>query len=276
MNPKFKVSCVQNSAKNNTQESLRECGELVKTASDSGADLICLPEFLSHLHTEKGIFETGAMPEREHLAIPYCSELAKSTGCWLLLGSIAVVEAGQKKRNRSILINPDGEIQARYDKIHMFDVNLGNGEEYRESDVFKPGTRAVVVDTPLAKLGLSVCYDLRFAALYRALAQNGAQVLTVPAAFIHTSGKAHWHVLLRSRAIETGCYIVAPCQYGNHGTTKTYGHSLIVDPWGEILAEGAEDRADVITAEIDLAKVDSARGKIPALMHDRNFEIQHL
>ncbi len=275
MKSKFKISCVQNSARNDTQESLRECGELVAVASDSGADLICLPEFLSHLHTDKGIFETGAMPEKDHLAIPFFTDLAISTRSWLLLGSIAVVESDQKKRNRSILINPEGQIMARYDKIHMFDVNLGKGEEYRESDVFEAGTKAVVVDTPLAKLGLTVCYDLRFAALYRALAQNGAQILTVPAAFIHTSGKAHWHVLLRSRAIETGCYVVAPCQYGNHGTTKTYGHSLIVNPWGEILAEGAEDRADVISAVIDLRKVDAARVKIPALVHDRSFEIQH-
>jgi len=275
MKRKFKISCVQNRAQNNTQKSLQECAELVKTAVNEGAKLICLPEFLSHLLTGNNTFETGAMPEKDHPAIAYFSDYAFASECWILLGSIAVIEEDKKIRNRSILIGPSGKIQARYDKIHMFDVSLGEGEVYRESDVFHPGVQGVVVDTPLAKLGLSICYDLRFAALYRALAQNGAQILTVPAAFIHTTGKAHWHVLLRSRAIETGCYVVAPCQYGTHGTTKTYGHSLIIDPWGEILAEGAEDQADVITVEIDLDEVETARTRIPALQHERNFEIQH-
>ncbi|MBX2838938.1 MAG: carbon-nitrogen hydrolase family protein, partial [Gammaproteobacteria bacterium] len=170
----------------------------------------------------------------------------------------------------------NGRIHSRYDKIHMFDVSLGDGEEFRESDVFQPGEKAVIVETPFAKIGLSICYDLRFAALYRALAHHGASVLSVPAAFIHTTGKAHWHVLLRSRAIETGCYVIAPCQYGNHGTARTYGHSLIIDPWGEVLAEGAEDQADVITAEIDLDKVLEARQRIPALIHDRDFSIEQV
>ena len=270
---KFVASCIQNCATGDTEASLKECDLLVQRASDEGADLICLPEFLSHLHVDETGFDTAAQPENEHIAIPHFAELAASAGCWILLGSIAVVDNKGKHRNRSILLDEKGRIQSRYDKIHMFDVSLGDGEEFRESDVFRPGEQAVIADTPFAKIGLSICYDLRFAGLYRALAHHGASVLTVPAAFVHTTGKAHWHVLLRSRAIETGCYVIAPCQYGTHGTARTYGHSLIIDPWGEVLAEGAEDQADVITTEIDLDKVDAARKRVPALTHDREFTI---
>jgi predicted amidohydrolase len=172
-----------------------------------------------------------------------------------------------------MMISPQGEITARYDKIHMFDVQLGNGESYKESDVFEPGTEAVIAQTPWGPLGMTVCYDLRFPYLYRTLAHAGAQILSVPAAFMRTTGQAHWHVLLRARAIETGCYVIAPCQNGSHGRAKTYGHSLIIDPWGEVLADGHGDEEDIIMAEIDLAKVHEARGKIPALNHDREYTV---
>ena len=269
MGKNFTAACVQNCAINDTAKSLDQCVELVKQADARAADLICLPEFCAHLHVDGKVFETGAETERNHRALATFCELAKSLKKWILIGSIAVVDQAGAKRNRSLLIDDNGRIVNRYDKIHMFDVSLGDGEVYRESDTFQAGEQAVVAATPFAPIGLSICYDLRFAALYRLLAQNGARVLTVPAAFTHTTGKAHWQVLLRSRAIETGSFVIAPCQYGVHGKARTYGHSLIIDPWGEILAEGIEDGPDVIVAEIDLAKVELARSRIPALEHDR-------
>ena len=271
---KFIVSCIQNCASGSTDGSLEECTELTKQAIDSGAQLICLPEYLSHLHVDQDRIDIAAAEENSHPAIPLFSDLARSANCWILLGSIAVFDENGDTRNRSILINNEGEMHARYDKIHMFDVDISGDETFRESGIIKAGEKAVIADTAFAKLGLSVCYVLRFAALYRALAQAGAEVLTVPAAFVHTTGKAHWHVLLRSRAIETGCYVVAPCQYGVHGSARTYGHSLSIDPWGEIIAEASEDTADVISAELDLSKVTEARKRIPALQHDRKFEFE--
>ena len=265
----FTVACVQNRAVNDTAKSVAECKSLIESAHAEGADLIALPEFCAHLHVEGRVFETGAAPEASHSALVTFRDLAQSLSTWILIGSIAIVDQDENLRNRSFLIDPEGSIRTRYDKIHMFDVSLSDGEVYRESDTFKPGQSAVIADTPFARLGLSVCYDLRFAALYRLLAQNGANVLTVPAAFTHTTGKAHWHTLLRARAIETGSFVIAPCQYGVHGKARTYGHSLIIDPWGEVLAEGTEDTADVILAEIELARVSQARSRIPALEHDR-------
>ncbi len=265
----FIAACVQNRATDNAENSLVECLELISAAHSQGADLICLPEFCSHLHVDGTIFDTGAVREIGHPALSTFIEQAQSLSTWLLVGSIAVIDEDGNQRNRSVLIDDNGNIVARYDKIHMFDVTLGNGETYRESDSFKAGEHVVFVDTPFARVGLSICYDLRFASLYRMLSQSGASVLTVPAAFTHTTGQAHWHVLLRSRAIETGSYVIAPCQYGYHGKARTYGHSLIIDPWGEILAEAIEDGPEVITAEIDVTKVAEARTKIPALEHDR-------
>ena len=273
MSRPFIAACVQNRAVGDTAQSVAECLELSSEAHREGAELICLPEFCSHLHVDRGTFETGAAAESGHPALRAFRELAASLETWILVGSIAVVDEAGGRRNRSILLDDNGDVAARYDKIHMFDVNLSSGEAYRESDFFTPGARAVRADAPFAPLGLTVCYDLRFAALYRLLARHGAAVLTVPAAFTHTTGKAHWHVLLRARAIETGSYVIAPCQYGVHGKARTYGHSLIVDPWGEVLAEGAGDEADVVLAEIDLGKVASARARIPALEHDRPLTI---
>lgn len=273
MSEPFIVACVQNRATDDTDRSVSECVELARDAHARGAGLICLPEYCAHLHVEGRNFDAGAAPEDEHRGLTEFRSLAKSLKVWLLVGSVAVVDEHGDQRNRSLLIDPGGDITARYDKIHMFDVNLAEGEVYRESDSFKAGDTAVVADTPFARLGLTICYDLRFAALYRLLAHNGATVLTVPAAFTHTTGQAHWHVLLRSRAIETGSYVVAPCQYGYHGTARTYGHSLIISPWGEILAEGVEDGPDVITAEIDPKAVAGARSRIPALEHDRRIHI---
>jgi predicted amidohydrolase len=196
--------------------------------------------------------------------------LARETGAWLLAGSLVVRLPGEERlANRSYLFDPQGAVVARYDKIHMFDVDLAGGERYRESAQFRPGERAVLADTPWGKLGMSVCYDLRFPALYRALAQAGARMLSIPSAFALPTGEAHWHSLLRARAIETGCFVLAPAQTGLHeGGRRTYGHSLIVDPWGAVLADGGE-AVGFVTAELDLARVDEARRAVPSLSQDR-------
>lgn len=266
------AACIQNSAQADMTASLDEATALANDAVDAGADLICLPEFFGCLHTDESGIEAGAAPEDGHPVLERFRAFARDTARWTLLGSIAVDTGEDRVRNRSILLTPDGEIAARYDKIHMFDVNLKNGETYRESARFAPGEQAVVAETPWGGLGLSVCYDLRFAHLYRALAQAGARILTCPAAFMKTTGEAHWHVLLRARAIETGCFMLAPCQYGTHGKARTYGHSLIVAPWGEVLADAGTD-AGFAMAALDLSKVDEARRMVPALDHDRPFEI---
>ena len=270
----FVAACIQNCAEDHTPRSVAQCVSLIRQAHQQGADLICLPEFCSHLHVDGQLFKTGAQKEPDHVALDTFRALASTMKVWILVGSIAVIDQDNHHRNRSYLINDQGEIVVRYDKIHMFDVTLSNGEVYRESATFRPGEQAIVSDTPFGTLGLSVCYDLRFPALYRLLAQNGASVLTVPAAFTYTTGQVHWQVLLRSRAIETGSFVLAPCQYGVHGKARTYGHSLIIDPWGQILAEGVEDGPDVILAELDLTKVNEARFRIPALEHDRIFTLE--
>jgi len=204
--------------------------------------------------------------------------LATELNVWLSIGSLAVKTGDVDGRfaNRSFLIDPTGDVQARYDKIHMFDVDVSKEETYRESAGYRPGERAVVAQTPFGALGLSICYDVRFAYLYRALAKAGAEILTVPAAFSPVTGAAHWETLLRARAIETGCYVLAAAQTGTHAAStgkqrKTYGHSLAISPWGEVLADGGIEVGTVFV-DLDLAEVAKARGKIAALRHDRDFE----
>lgn len=271
MSDLFKAACVQNCAGGDMSATLDRAAKLTRRARDEGADLIAVPEFFACLHVGDTGLETGAVPEERHPALPLFCNLAKETGAWILIGSVGIDDGGDRLRNRSFMIDPSGAIQARYDKIHMFDVQLGNGETYKESDVFEPGDKAVLAPTPWGLLGMSICYDLRFAYLYRDLAKAGASFLSVPAAFMRTTGQAHWHALLRARAIETGCFVIAPCQNGEHGRARTYGHSLIVDPWGEVLADGHGEDEDVVIAEIDPAKVLEARAKIPALQHDRPY-----
>ncbi len=212
-----------------------------------------------------------ARPEAEDLSVAAFRDLAAETGAWLLIGSVVLRASAEKLANRSLLIDPAGHIAARYDKIHMFDVEIPDGQSYRESKAYEAGAEAVTADLPWGRLGLTVCYDLRFPDLYRALARAGAAFLTVPSAFTKYTGAAHWHVLLRARAIETGCFVFAPAQCGTHdGGRETYGHSLIVAPWGEVLADGGEEPG-VSLAEIDPAEVAKARAMIPALDHDRPF-----
>lgn len=267
----FTAACVQVNAGPEIGPNLEAAAVLVRRARDAGADFIAMPENVSLIVQGRAKVLARVRPESEHPGVPFFRELAKETGAWLLVGSLGVLLEDGRVGNRSFLIDGTGEIQARYDKIHMFDVDLPGGESYRESATFRPGERAVVAETPWGGLGLTICYDLRFPHLFRALAQSGAGIITVPAAFTVPTGRAHWHILLRARAIETGCFVIAPAQCGVHDEGRlTYGHSLIVGPWGEILAEAGEEPG-VITARIDMARVAECRGMVPALRHDRAF-----
>ena len=266
------AACVQNCASADVAASMEESVALTRDARRQGAELICLPEFFSCLSVTSDRFEVGAHPESEHPVLRRFSALASALGCWLLLGSVAVRAGEGRVHNRSYLLDSQGRIVARYDKIHLFDIDLSRDETYRESAWVKPGAHAVLADTPWGRVGLSVCYDLRFPHLYRDLAKAGAEYLFVPAAFTKTTGEAHWHVLNRARAIENGAYVLAPCQYGVHGKAATYGHSLIVDPWGVVLADGGTDPG-VIVAELDPREVAKARQKIPSLTHDRRYRV---
>lgn len=272
----FKVGCLQYSATTNTADTLRAIERLLPKAVGKGAKLICLPEYATCYGIRRGKLALGAEEEEAHTGLLALKDMAAEHGVWMLIGSVAVKRDDGLINNRSYLIDDAGNIAARYDKVHLFDVDLAGGESYRESDVIKPGDQAVLIDTPFGRLGLTICYDIRFPQLYRTLAKAGADILFAPAAFTRKTGQAHWHTLVTSRAIETGSYLVAPCQCGEqNGKLKRYGHSLIVGPWGEILADGGEDKG-VIIADINLEKVAEARESIPALQHDRLFEISVL
>lgn len=252
---------------------------LIREAAGAGAKLVMTPEITNMMEPRRKLMLEKARPEAQDPALAAFRELAAELGLWLLIGSLVLRAGensdedagGEKAVNRSILIDPKGQIAARYDKIHMFDVEIPDGQSYRESKAYAAGGRAVLADLPWGRLGMTVCYDLRFPKLYRALAQAGAGFLTVPSAFTRFTGEAHWHVLLQARAIETGCYVFAPAQCGAHdGGRETYGHSLIVAPWGEVLADGGE-APGAILAEIDPNQITKARAMIPALTHDRDF-----
>lgn len=267
----LKVGLIQQTAARDFAPNLAFLEDQIRAAAAHGARFILTPENCAMLEPDREAHRAKAQPEETHPLPPLFARLAQETGAWLLAGSIAVKVAGDKLANRSLLFAPDGSIAARYDKIHLFDVDLANGESYRESALIAPGSAAVTVKTPLAKLGLSVCYDLRFAALFRALAQAGAELLTIPAAFTVPTGEAHWHVLLRARAIETGAFVLAPAQTGTHAEgRRTYGHSLVVAPWGEVIAEAGTEPG-LLLADLDLAEVAKARQRIPSLTHDRDF-----
>ncbi len=263
------ASLIQLNSQDDIAANISSIGVLVRRAVSEGAQLVCLPENTFYMR-EPG---SGQYPDVTD-GIRICSELAREFKIWILIGSMQILAPSGKFYNRSILIDSDGKIAAQYDKIHLFDVTLKNGETYNESARIEYGDKAVLVQTPWGKLGMTICYDLRFPPLYRALARTGADFITIPSAFTHTTGKAHWHALMRARAIETGCYILAPAQCGYHpGNRHTYGHSLIVSPWGEILAEAGEDNIDVITLSLDMDKVNEVRSMIPSLKHDRGFNV---
>jgi predicted amidohydrolase len=268
---RIKVACVQLRSTDDVDENIAEASNLVRSAAKAGAHFIATPENTTLMAVDGGAKLEKTVAESDDKAVPAFSALAEELGIWLLVGSLAIKVSDKKTANRSYLFDPKGRIEVRYDKIHLFDVNLPSGETYRESNTVAPGAEAVVANLPWARLGLSVCYDLRFPHLYRTLAKAGAEILTVPSAFTETTGKAHWHVLLKARAIENGCFVVAPAQGGTHANgRKTYGHSMIVGPWGDILAEGGVDPG-VIAAELDLEEVAAARARLPSLHHDRPF-----
>ncbi len=241
MTGKFTAACVQISAQREFAPNIEATSALIRRARDAGADLIMTPEITGMFEPKRDLHLAKARDEAGNPALAAFRELARETGAWLLIGSLAIKLEAARLANRSFLIAPDGAIAARYDKIHMFDVDLVNGESYRESALYRPGDNAILAALPWGTLGMTVCYDLRFPALYRTLAHAGADFLSIPAAFTVPTGKAHWHVLQRARAIENGCFVFAPAQCGEHAEgRKTYGHSLIVDPWGEVLADAGE------------------------------------
>lgn len=252
---------------------LGDACEMIRSAAAQGAGFVSTPEMTNILEPDRPRLRSVARAEAEDESVRGFSALARELGLWLNIGSLALKGPGEKLINRSLLFAPDGGIAARYDKIHLFDVDLPTGESLRESHAYDGGGRAVLVETPFGPLGLTICYDMRFPQLYRALAQAGAKLFTVPSAFTVPTGQAHWHVLLRARAIETGSFVLAAAQGGRHETGReTYGHSLIVSPWGEVLAEAGTEPG-VIMADIELDRADQARARIPSLNHDRAADV---
>ena len=278
MSMTFTAACVQFTAGPDAELNLQVVSDLIRRARGAGADFIMTPEASNFIETGRRRREK-ARPEADDPFLAGMCGLAGETGAWLLIGSLVIDPAGEpgavagetRLANRSLLVDPTGAIVARYDKIHMFDIDLPGGESYRESNAYRPGQGTVVAETPWGRLGISVCYDVRFPNLYRALAQAGADFLSIPSVFTVPTGSAHWHVLLRARAIENSCFVFAPAQWGEHTAgRRSYGHSLIVDPWGEVLADGGEG-VGIATARIDVARIAEVRRMVPSLQHDRGF-----
>lgn len=269
MAEKVRVALVQANCRHDIAANLAHIKMSAQGAAESGARLICTPENTCHMRLSYKDKLAGSLPEDGHPVLAGLKALARTHGVWVLIGSLSVVLPEGRMANRSFLLNDNGDIVAKYDKIHLFDATLSTGEQHKESAFVRPGTEIVVADTPWGKLGMSICYDLRFPYLYRKMAQSGAVMMLVPAAFTVPTGQAHWEVLLRARAIETGSFMLAPAQCGEHeGGRGTYGHSLIVGPWGEILAQGG-DEPGLIMADLDMAAVEKARTSIPSLQHGR-------
>ena len=272
---RFRAACVQNTATRDIQSNIEFVCESIDEAVAGGAEFIALPETVGLIEPVNQQIPAATCAEADDMGLAAFRESAARHGVVILVGSQLILEDG-KIFNRCFLLDRNGEIRARYNKLHMFDIELKNGEFYRESDAIAPGDRAVIVETEFGRLGLSICYDLRFGALYRALAQAGAELITIPAAFTQTTGEAHWHTLVRARAIETGAFVIAPNQCGHHCDRRySFGHSLIVDPWGEILADGGAEPG-VICADIDTEQVAKVRGRIPSLKNERPFTLEQM
>ena len=268
----FKAACVQLNSGNDMSANLTAAGTAVRAAAAQGAQLIMLPVYAALLDGSGRVMRDNSFPESGHPALSAFQALARETQAWMLVGSLTLKVDGERLANRSFLLAADGAVVARYDKIHMFDVTLPSGKVIRESGAYRPGEQGVVAATPWGSLGMTVCYDLRFPQLYRALAKGGASFLAVPSSFQRETGVAHWHALLRARAIENLSYVFAPAMCGEHpGNRVTYGHSLIIDPWGKILAE-LGDEPGIAIADIDTDEVARVRGMLPSLEHDRVFE----
>jgi predicted amidohydrolase len=269
----FRVGLVQMRSGRSPQANIDAAAKLIGAARDRGAEYVLTPEMTNIMETGRERFFAAIVAEEQDAALTTFRELARTLGIYVHVGSLAIKVSPDKAANRSFLIDRHGEIVARYDKIHMFDVDLASGESYRESRNYRAGELAVLADLPWGRLGLTICYDLRFPALYRALAEAGASFVSIPSAFTRQTGEAHWHVLLRARAIETGCFVFAAAQGGIHENGReTFGHSLVIDPWGRVLAEGGTE-PEVVLTDVELGEVAAARARIPSLQHGRRFEI---
>lgn len=274
MSGKFRAGLVQMRSGRTVDRNVAAASELIRQAAAGGAHYVQTPEVTTLMELDRERLFASCQPEQGNEALAEFQSLARELGVWLHIGSIPILASPTKLANRSYLLSPDGRIAARYDKIHMFDVELANGETYRESENYQGGTEAVVARLPWGGLGMTICYDLRFPYLFRALAHAGASMIAVPAAFTRPTGEAHWHVLLRARAIEAQSFVLAAAQGGQHEHGRsTYGHSLIVSPWGEILAEGGTGPG-VIFADIDMSQVADVRQRVPSLRHDRPFRVE--
>ena len=272
----FKAGLIQLRSSLEMANNLGEASKLIRQAASQGATFISTPEMTNIFEPDRERLKAVVMTEAEDSSVHGFVELAAKLKIWLHLGSLALKGEDGKLVNRTLLLNPKGEIVARYDKIHLFDVDLPNGDKYRESETYTAGSEAVKVELPFCQLGLSICYDVRHPALYHSLAKAGANVLVVPAAFTVPTGKAHWHVLLRARAIETGSYVIAAAQGGAHDSGReTWGHSKVVDPWGKVIAEAGVD-PEYLLFEIDPAESAAARARIPALVHAREFTLSEV
>jgi len=269
----FKVGLVQMRSGLLPQANLAAARDLIEQAAEAGAEYVLTPEMTNIMEIKRERLFAAISDEENDPTLAALRETARKRAIYLHIGSLAIRVSPDKAANRSFLIDRRGEIIARYDKIHMFDVDLANGESYRESNNFRAGELAVLADLPWGRLGLTVCYDLRFPSLYRALAEAGATFLSIPAAFTKQTGEAHWHVLMRARAIENGSFVFAAAQGGKHDNGRaTFGHSLVVDPWGQVLAEAGSEPG-IVLAEVDPAAVAAARARVPSLLHGRRFEV---
>lgn len=270
----LRVGLVQMCAGRDVVHNVKEASTFIREAASRGAQYVQTPEITTLMETERQRLFAAVEPEPGNTAVAAFAALAQELGIWLHIGSMAILVGDGRLANRSLLFSPHGEIVGRFDKIHMFDVSLPNGETYRESKNYQPGSEAVIAALPWAKLGMTVCYDLRFPHLYRQLAQAGAEILAIPSSFTVKTGEAHWHVLMRARAIENGCFVLAAAQSGRHEAGRdTYGHSIVVSPWGEVLADAGRETG-VLMADLDLSDIKAARERIPSLQHDRDFKVR--
>lgn len=270
----FTAACVQMRSGKTVADNIAQAEGLIREAASAGAHFIQTPEMTNVLVRSREELMERIVPEAQDATLARFRALAAELGVWIHAGSLAILLEGGKVANRAFLIDPAGSVAARYDKIHMFDVDLPNGESWRESATYEPGQQTMIAELPWLKMGMAVCYDVRFPAIFRTQAREGAGMLTMPAAFTRQTGEAHWHVLQRARAIENGAYVVSAAQGGVHEDGReTYGHSLIVDPWGKVIAEVNSDAPGVALAEIDPQEVIKARQRIPAIANERSFAV---
>lgn len=273
MSENFKIACLQMNSGNDFEANMSAFQAMAREAAEQGAQFILTPEYCLLMDGSGRVMREGALAADGGTALADLRALAQELGIWLLAGSLTLRTGEERIVNRSFLISAAGDVAASYDKIHMFDVTLPDGKVIRESSAYRPGDCAVLAGTPWGLLGMTVCYDLRFPHLYRTLAQQGAVFITVPSSFQQQTGKAHWHTLLRARAIENAAYVIAPAMCGEHpGNRQTYGHSLVVDPWGEVIADGGGEPG-IVYAEIDPARVFKIRRMMPSLEHDRGYTV---